>query len=293
MQTSFNSCCSAGINYKQLFISCSWIKDTVHHLAWHCLCILLSIATRKVHFWQCCQFDTYCKDNFRLLLTKSIILPTPWTSSNYQSHFCLSDLSSSSVPLLPHPSSLVLAALSLPLGWTDLVMRAPCALPVCPVSHGAVGPSWTRARQPQPSLLIILITLPQISAGQAAGICPQLIKVPARYWGCQRQLPSERVCREWRYSNRYKSTVSNAWWWVPMWLISHILSSPTQARYDSTGVSSQELERNKVFQDPNVAIGWRAYLKEQEKHSSQVSGQKQTRLNCSSALGWFGRLWRQ
>lgn len=70
----------------------------------------------------------------------------------------------------------------------------------------------------------------------------------------------------------------------------HIASTVTEARYDSTGVSSQKLGKNEVFQDPNVAVGWQAHLKELQKHSSPVRGQKQTRLNCSSALGWFGRL---
>lgn len=61
------------------------------------------------------------------------------------------------------PSSITTVALcSLSVGWTDLVMRAPCALPV---SYGAVGPNWMRTRLAQPSLLIILITLTQIRAG--------------------------------------------------------------------------------------------------------------------------------
>lgn len=61
------------------------------------------------------------------------------------------------------PSSIItVASCSLSVGWTDLVMRAPCALLV---SYGAVGPNWMTARLPQPSLLIILITLTQIRAG--------------------------------------------------------------------------------------------------------------------------------
>lgn len=67
-------------------------------------------------------------------------------------------------------------------------------------------------------------------------------------------------------------------------------STITEARYDSTGVSSQILEKSEVFQDPNVDVGWQAYLKELQKHSSPVRGQKQTRPNCPSALGWFGKL---
>lgn len=34
------------------------------------------------------------------------------------------------------------------------------------------------------------------------------------------------------------------------------------------------LEKSEVFQDPNVAVGWQAYLKELQKHSSPVRGQK-------------------
>lgn len=102
-------------------------------------------------------------------------------SSNRKPHSCLSDLSTVSTLLLRHPSSSLPSALSLslPVGRTDLVMRAPCALPVpCPMVQW--GPVGQEPDLPRPTLLIILITSPQISAAQAAGSCPQLIKVPAR-----------------------------------------------------------------------------------------------------------------
>lgn len=102
-------------------------------------------------------------------------------SSNRKPHSSLSNLSTVSALLLRHPSSSLPSALSLslPVGRTDLVMRAPCALPVpCPMVQW--GPVGQEPDLPRPTLLIILITSPQISAGQAAGSCPQLIKVPAR-----------------------------------------------------------------------------------------------------------------
>lgn len=91
--------------------------------------------------------------------------------------------------IAPHCSLIHHQSLPLPVAlWrcTDLVMKAPCTppygLPAYPMSCGVVGAhaAWTGARAcPRPSSLIILIILPQISARQAAGICPQLIKVLA------------------------------------------------------------------------------------------------------------------
>ena len=62
-------------------------------------------------------------------------------------------------------------------------------------------------------------------------------------------------------------------------------SSVHEARCDSNGVSLQILEKSKAFQDSAVAVGWQAYLKELQKHSSPAQGQKQTKLNCSLHFG--------
>lgn len=67
-------------------------------------------------------------------------------SSNRKPHSSPSDLSTASALLLRHPSSSLPSALSLSPCRANRPGNEGPLCPACPVSHGAVGPSWTRAR---------------------------------------------------------------------------------------------------------------------------------------------------
>lgn len=77
----------------------------------------------------------------------------------------------------PVPSSIIVASsCSLSPHWVNRSSNEGPLCLACPVSYGAMGPNWMRARLP-----CSLFSLHWLKSEQAAGICPQLIKVLACY----------------------------------------------------------------------------------------------------------------
>lgn len=118
-----------------------------------------------------------------------------------------SKLSSASSLLFLYPLLLLLSSLS-PCCVNKTQNEGPLCL-ACPVSYGALGPNWMRARLLQPSLLIILITLILIRGGwwdmSTTHKGPDLVLA-------QLGLTKGVCVQQWICLNSSPSTVINAWW---------------------------------------------------------------------------------